>query len=170
MMLDEINSKLKISHSVGFDISKELLEVNKKNQPILYADALNQPFLDESFDVIIASALIEHVPDVKKTIKEFNRTLCKGGVCIITTPNPIFEKIGLKIGYLKKKNHVNTFSILEVKKILESCGFEVVKTKKFLSSPVKIPFANQIDDILNKFGITFLMTNQLIVGRKVRSI
>ena len=25
MMLDEINSKLKISHSVGFDISKELL-------------------------------------------------------------------------------------------------------------------------------------------------
>jgi len=104
MMLEKIDSKLKISHSFGFDISKSLLKVNKRKTILLCADALNQPFLNGSFDVLIASAFIEHVPDIKKTIKEFNRVLCSGGICIITTPNPIFEKIGLRVGYLKKKD------------------------------------------------------------------
>jgi ubiquinone/menaquinone biosynthesis C-methylase UbiE len=44
------------------------------------------PLPDASFDVILCSEVLEHVPDPVKALFEMDRLLSKGGKMIITTP------------------------------------------------------------------------------------
>ena len=50
---------------------------------------LNQefPFENESFDVILASEIIEHLSNTDSFLKEMHRVLRVGGYTIISTPN-----------------------------------------------------------------------------------
>jgi SAM-dependent methyltransferase len=62
--------------TVGFDISKVLLEKNRKrNDSVVVGDALSLPFRDSSIDVVTCSQVLHHFPDgdAKKLITEMNR-------------------------------------------------------------------------------------------------
>lgn len=49
-------------------------------------DITNIPVPDESFDVVICSEVLEHVPEPIKVIKEFSRILRRGGRLFLTAP------------------------------------------------------------------------------------
>ena len=49
-------------------------------------DITSIPVPDESFDVIICSEVLEHVPEPIKVIKEFSRILKQGGRLLLTAP------------------------------------------------------------------------------------
>ncbi|MEM3658613.1 MAG: methyltransferase domain-containing protein [Candidatus Hadarchaeum sp.] len=50
---------------------------------------LNHPtgFSAESFDVIVAAEIIEHLENPREVAREWFRLLCPGGILIMTTPN-----------------------------------------------------------------------------------
>lgn len=48
---------------------------------------LSLPFSDESFDKILCSEVIEHIPGFEAVFLEFHRCLKPSGVLVITTPN-----------------------------------------------------------------------------------
>jgi ubiquinone/menaquinone biosynthesis C-methylase UbiE len=50
------------------------------------ADAMRLPFRGESFDVIVALDVIEHLPDDSLAISEFQRVLKPGGRIVATVP------------------------------------------------------------------------------------
>ncbi|QGZ48710.1 methyltransferase domain-containing protein [Streptomyces sp. QHH-9511] len=56
-------------------------------------DALNLPFPDESFDVVIISEVMEHIPDDKGVLAEMVRVLKPGGRIAVTVPRYGPEKI-----------------------------------------------------------------------------
>lgn len=58
-----------------------------KNVLFQVADALNLPFKDESFDLLICNHVYEHVPLVHKMMTEIHRVLKKGGICYFAGPN-----------------------------------------------------------------------------------
>lgn len=49
-------------------------------------DALELPYADETFDVVLISEVLEHVPQDVRAIEEFTRVLKPGGVAAITVP------------------------------------------------------------------------------------
>jgi SAM-dependent methyltransferase len=49
-------------------------------------DALRLPFGDESFDRVIASEVLEHIPDDEAAMKELARVLRPGGTMAVTVP------------------------------------------------------------------------------------
>ena len=49
-------------------------------------DITDIPVSDDSFDVIICTEVLEHVPEPIKVIKEFSRILRKNGKMFITAP------------------------------------------------------------------------------------
>jgi len=53
----------------------------------LVADAHNLPFVDDSFDTIVCSEVIEHVQDPLQMLAEFQRVLRRHGLLVVTTPN-----------------------------------------------------------------------------------
>jgi len=167
LMLDRLNENLDICRAVGLDMSMELLKSNTNcTSQRIQSNAIKLPFKDNSFDVIVAAAIIEHVSDAKTMLKECNRVLRKSGLCIITTPDPFFENIATKIGHIKEEQHIETFNLQRLKFLLSSNGFKILNTKKFMISPIGFPFEKTIEKVMSRLGLECLMLNQLIVGQK----
>ncbi|HUT41597.1 MAG TPA: class I SAM-dependent methyltransferase [Gammaproteobacteria bacterium] len=76
----------------GIDIDKPAIEhaqshFQRDNLRFQVADALNLPFGDESFDVVICSHVYEHVPDPERMFDEIFRVLRKDGICYFSAGN-----------------------------------------------------------------------------------
>ena len=77
---------------IGIDIDDAAIQYaaethRKTNLDFRVADALNLPFSDESFDVVICSQIYEHVPDPVRMFEEIFRVLKQGGVCYFAANN-----------------------------------------------------------------------------------
>jgi SAM-dependent methyltransferase len=59
----------------------------KENLDFQVADALNLPFDDSSFDVVICSHVYEHVPDPVRMFEEIHRVLRPDGICYFSAGN-----------------------------------------------------------------------------------
>lgn len=77
----------------------------KKRVIIQQADARKLPFLNSFFDFIVATEVIEHMPNLIKFAKEAHRTLKSEGKVILTFPN---ENLRKKFYPLVKLLGVNT--------------------------------------------------------------
>jgi SAM-dependent methyltransferase len=58
-----------------------------------FGDALNTPYKDESFDLIICAEVMEHVSDDDRACKELARVLKKNGRIAITVPTIFSEAL-----------------------------------------------------------------------------
>lgn len=57
------------------------------------ADALQLPFDDDTFDRIIASEVMEHIPDDEAAMRELHRVVKPGGIVAVTVPRRWPEQI-----------------------------------------------------------------------------
>ncbi len=56
-------------------------------------DALDLPFADGEFDRVVASEVLEHIPDDARAISELVRVLRPGGTIAVTVPRWLPEKV-----------------------------------------------------------------------------
>jgi SAM-dependent methyltransferase len=68
------------------NVEKALARYPYPNHKGTVGDAFNLPFDDESFDCVIASEVVEHVPDPEAFVKSLFRVIKKGGALILSTP------------------------------------------------------------------------------------
>lgn len=73
---------------IGLDISPEALKFSKSrgNNALICASADRLPFKSNSFDILCALDLLEHISEDSSTVKEFYRVLKYNGYLIITVP------------------------------------------------------------------------------------
>ena len=83
---------------VGLEINDgmfcESVEIHKKEslQPLIefiVGSADNLPFADKSFDVVLAFFMLYHMPDIQKTLREWQRVLKNNGRVLISTGSPL---------------------------------------------------------------------------------
>ncbi len=75
---------------VGLDISEEMLKIARKKLPkveFVQGDSDKLPFEDDSFDMVVASFLVVHLPTMDATFDEAYRVLKPGGNFIVTNIN-----------------------------------------------------------------------------------
>lgn len=75
---------------VGIELDRPLLDIARRQVPgarVLCGSAYDLPFADASFDRIIFSEVIEHIPDDEAALREVARVLKPGGIVAITTPH-----------------------------------------------------------------------------------
>ncbi|UCF07842.1 MAG: class I SAM-dependent methyltransferase [Thermoplasmata archaeon] len=80
---------------VGLDISPVDIQYasdfakdhDLKNCDFVVGSAEATKYKNESFDIVVCSELLEHVPQPEKVLKEIHRILRRGGCAIISTPN-----------------------------------------------------------------------------------
>lgn len=78
---------------VGIDLSQKALQEAKKrtknmaNVALIQADADNTPFLDHTFDKILAITILQNMPDPAKTLSEMKR---------VSKPQATFAVTGFK--------------------------------------------------------------------------
>jgi ubiquinone/menaquinone biosynthesis C-methylase UbiE len=109
------------THCLGIDISTSCIEYSRKcddyNNVYLVADAENIPFKNNVFDLVLASSVLEHVPDLHRCLVEAYRILKTGGkILIMNTP--------LKDDRYSLVWVLNKIKPTKLKKVLESIGHD----------------------------------------------
>jgi SAM-dependent methyltransferase len=96
---------------------------------IKQGDALAMPFADGEFDRVVASEVLEHIPDDETAIAELVRVLRPGGTMAVTVPRWLPEKIcwALSDAYHEVEGgHVRIYTGHELVAKLTAAGLEYV--------------------------------------------
>lgn len=118
---ERFKSRFGAENMYGVDI-----EIKKDSEHYKKSSAEKIPFPDKMFDSCFAGELIEHVEKPGPFVKEVARTLKKGGVFILTTPNRksfinrVFHSYETPI-------HISLFFYHELENLLKRSGFEIDK-------------------------------------------
>ena len=126
-------------HSVGVDLSlNDLLTTREKfadfNEPgngaksfgLSSANALELPFAANTFDKVICSEVLEHIPDYRGALQEIERVLKPGGLFCASVPRRWPEKICWALSdeyYSVPGGHIRIFRAGELRRDIERLGF-----------------------------------------------
>ncbi len=143
-------------------------------------------FENQSFDIIVLSHVIEHLPNVRATLKELNRILKTNGKLIINTPNKKFRLLPLQKPF--NPDHKREYKLRSFRKELKHFfrkveifgvyGTEEINRIERLrmkrrKNPIKVYLINPIMFILKKI-LSKDLNSRIIefeerLNRKVRS-
>jgi len=148
-----------IENVYSLDMDRDLLKLNPF--PSAQGDCCILPFNDNTFNVITAAALIEHLPDPHSFLKECYRVLKPGGMLFLTCPVPFFEWLATKVGYESMSvGHFARYSLSDVQEYCEIAGFSFILAEKFMISPIYFPGYLFVESLIRRLGLSFLMMNQ----------
>ncbi len=167
LMVEELRRRLGDLRFVGLDRSLPLLNARHDGAFLkIYGDAQILPFASGVADAIVATAIIEHLPEPEDMIRECARVLRPGGLIVETTPEPTMEHLASLLGVLKESGHQHTFNIKQLRQMFSANGFEIVDSHKFMFSPIGFPGEKLIERLFGPLGLRLVMANQLLVGRR----
>ena len=103
----------------GVDFSTKLINMAKERFPEqqwVPATCYQLPFEDNSFDVVTAMEILEHIEDPAKALLEAKRVCRSGGSVIVTTPNKLI---------IDDPAHVWSFVPSDIFKLLEEISTNI---------------------------------------------
>ena len=120
-------------------------------------DAEHLPYPDSYFDKVVCSSSLEHFPNDVEALSEISRVLKRGGNFVLTTDSSLYPN-DTKIGERHREiaRVVNYYSVETLERALKISGFNMVRCKYLLKSPVTYFF--------NKIGIKMKWSDYLWMG------
>ncbi len=118
--------------AIGIDLSRNLLEIARKNVPkarFYLMDMRNLTFPDKYFDGIWACASFLHVSkrDAERTLNGFHRVLKSSGLLYISVKEGVGEEFVSSLDYGGNGRYFVFYSREELRKLIENSGFKVIK-------------------------------------------
>ena len=88
---------------------------------------LDMPYEDGSFDVVLASEILEHVPEDVQAISELARILAPGGTLAVTVPRWLPEAVCWALSdeyHANEGGHIRIYKADELRAKLEATGLQ----------------------------------------------
>ena len=131
------------AESAACDYTDQLMKLPGQRVDIANLNTQPLPYTANSFDLVTATEVIEHLEHYRETLREFFRVLEPGGMCVLTTPNilnlnsrlrflwfgywNLFGPLPVKNGALYSTGgHINPVSYFYIAHALMDAGFEQV--------------------------------------------
>lgn len=139
-----------LNNAVGMDMSMgKVRYLRRYGIPLVRGSAFALPFKDDSFDCLISSQVIEHIPYDEALFAEMRRVLRPGGTLIIGTPD--YDTLGWRIieplygllmpgGY--RDEHITHYTHRSLTDILASRGFMLEQTAYVAGSEMIMRYRN----------------------------
>ena len=106
----------------GFDYSRQMLQrarrrLKSTRPTYLAADLTRLPYADDSFDAIVCSWVLEHLPDPRPGLREMSRVLRVGGKLLLMVTEDT-----LTGAFCSRLWHCRTHNRVELRAIAKECG------------------------------------------------
>jgi len=98
---------------------------------ICVASVTNIPFRNDSFNKVLCSEVLEHVPDDKSVIDEFYRIIKRGGKVVITTPLLKSKKVFKAISKYPEDHVRSGYTVSEIQKLLHNSRFQNINIELY---------------------------------------
>jgi len=129
-----IMSFLDQDDSIGLDIlDRKIRWLSRRRSFLVRGSCDRLPFPDNSFDSVICSEVIEHVPDKPEILGEMSRVLRPGGTLILGTPDYgrwlwwVLEWIyGLVLPGAYAQEHITHFTRRTLSERLVAAGYQIL--------------------------------------------
>ncbi len=112
-----LRKRFRRAHIVSLDLSGAMLREARRNKSWLsrasfvHADAEQLPFVEASFDLVVANQLLPWTPDPQRLFEEVSRVLKKGGVFAFAGLGPdSLREISRAWASVDSGTHVNRFA------------------------------------------------------------
>lgn len=143
---------LGFTNVMGCEISKAQADYCQASFGIrTFTETLQMP--SHSIDLMCAYAVLEHAADPRHLLKEAHRILKSDGHLVIDVPNTrsFYESLTKdRWLWLIPPAHLNYFSPLSLKCLLEQCGFEVISRRTLSTSTYTFLFVYHLFLSLNR--------------------
>jgi SAM-dependent methyltransferase len=168
---------------VGIELNKSYLH-SSKSISVMQADALNLPFRNDIFDVVVSFEVFEHLPSEEPALKEIARVMSGNAFLSISVPNKFypFETHGLRIAgttvgieyigfpffswlpqFIRKyMERARIYTKKGLHQILQKAGFEPIATHHMMPRLERVSsirysrFRRPLRELLDKFeGLPF---------------
>jgi len=160
------------AYGVGIDFSTEMIERAKKNHPdltFIHADAHDLSAINETFDVIILSDLVNDLWDVQRVLEQVKRICTPRTRIIINFYSRLWQ---LVLGTAKMLNlatpdlYQNWLTREDIDSLLQLAGFETIRTSQEILFPLPLGgLANRF--LVRLWPFNHLALSNLMVARPV---
>ena len=132
-------------HVVGIDMSRSDADVANRTLNVMHveeedgggyklvctSDITRLPFANESFDVVICSEVLEHIPDLNQAVSEIIRVLKPGKSLVVSVPRYLPERICWALSkdyHTEEGGHIRIFKKQQIITLLENAGTTCIDT------------------------------------------
>jgi SAM-dependent methyltransferase len=139
--------------------------------------ALPNCIAPESYDMVSALAVLEHLTDPLAAIRGVRKVLRPGGIFVATCPSPVWDHLAVRFGLLKGEFHVTEMDKRALVEVVKAAGLELVEYRRFmwvavaflpyLRVPVPSLLALRVDRVVESVRfLDWMFVNQLVTARK----
>ena len=159
----DLLANLKPQPGVGVDFSSEMIALAKDRHPgLVFIEAnADEVKLDEKFDFILLSDMLNEVWDVQALFEHLKQYLNPQGRVLINVHSRLWElplSLAVKLGLSKPGLGENWLTIPDILNLMNLSGFEPVKTSHEILFPIGIPL---LAPFFNRFLVRFWPFNHL---------
>jgi SAM-dependent methyltransferase len=126
----------------GVEVSKQAVEqAERAGFSVFHGDLAEARYPNHYFDVVIASEIVEHLPEPQKLFDEAARILRPGGLFWATTPSGrglSYRLMGVHWSVISPPEHIQLFSKKGMLQMLKTAGFSDIKLKTQGTNPLEI--------------------------------
>jgi SAM-dependent methyltransferase len=148
-----------------------------QSYPLLWAkagvsvDALRHqwllPYADDSLDVVISKGVLEHVPHEQLSLAEVFRVLRHGGKLIVTGLPARYSMVECFNRLVKRPHHARLYTLGATRRLLLSCGFQVIWSAFRCATPLAAPWADPVFEVWERLPVVRHLTQNIaMVGIK----
>ena len=184
LTLLELNKYFPDCYFTGIEYSRDLMDMAPNlplNVKLVQGDItkLKENIRKIKYDVIIALAVLEHLEEPDKALREAFSVLKPGGLFLATAPNPVWDHLATRLNLLNDHHQVSLTKAL-LHQLITDAGLIYLDFKRFMWAPVSVlPYFNvnisphtslKIDEYMGdlKF-MNWLCVNQMIIAQKSTS-
>jgi len=126
----------------GLEISQTAVDhLRQFGYDVFKGELVEAHYSTGTFDVVVASELLEHIPAPRTFVKEISRILRSGGLLWATTPNGAgvsWRLLGTRWSVVSPPEHLQLFTRRGIKFLLSEAGFRRVDIATHGVNPVEI--------------------------------
>lgn len=145
--------------ATGVEVSKPSIDfLQERGFQVFHGELEAAHFVENSFDVVTASEILEHISQPLALLKESLRILRPGGLFWATTPHGrgvSARLLGADWTCVSPPEHLQLFSVKGIKGLLEKAGFQKVQIFAQGTNPFEIIHSLRGKNVSDNRGLDF---------------